>query len=473
MKKITSLLIAFALGISLANASIVSPITAQLVAENFYKKNNGSAFFKSTLFYTATSQDGLAVFYVFNINDNDGFVIVTADDNIQPIIGYSTRGKFVVPKHYTTIDFWMNARKKQINNIRANHYRANTAIANEWLFYLNNTPTNTRAMMSSVAPLIHTTWDQSPYYNDLCPGGSVTGCVATAMAQIMKFWNYPATGNDSSSYCDCTANNCTSNYGTLAVNYGANTYNWSNMPLNVSSPNNDVAKLMYDCGVSIEMDYSPSESSAYLTGLTYPSSQRSYLKYFKYDSTTLQDKYQSDYTNSAWVELLKNDLNIGRPIQFLGQDSTQGGHSWVCDGYDANNNFHMNWGWGGWDNGYFSIADFNTGGYNPVLYQEVLIGIQPMNSNTTTGIKMINSSEELKVYPNPASTAFIISVNNHVGKVHYSLFDVTGQQVKSGYINSNESTFNETISVTDLAKGIYFLKANDAQNAWSKKVEIK
>ena len=768
MKKITSLLIVFVLGTSLANATSVTLPVAKSVAENFYKQNTKQLAVSATLAYTASSSSGDAVFYAFNINQRDGFVIVAAEDNAHPILGYSTEGQFVAPQPKTNISYWLTMRKKEILNIRAKNYLADNSIIAEWNTYKNNTiqHTNTRASMSSVSPLVHTSWNQSPYYNDSCPSSSVTGCVATAMAQIMKFWNYPATGTGSSSYCDCSSGGFTNNYGTFSANYGATTYNWSNMPMHLSSHNSDVAQLMYQCGVSVQMDYDPNGSAAWVITADNPSScaQISYVNYFKYDPTTIQGLYKSDYSDAAWVALLKNDLDIGRPIQYVGDDSTQGGHTWVCDGYDVSDNFHMNWGWGGADNGYYPLTNLNTGGYNPVENQEALIGIQPIASiavdagipaliapsgticstfspiiklknygintltscvvnytldngavqtqnwsgslasgqfasvtlasvsttpgvhsltvyttnpngatdgnpandqsvynlnvttsganlplvqgfesstnlptgwtlsnpdgdaawqvvttlahtgtkcigfdncdgngqsnmsgkidqfrtsgynfanatspvlnfdvsasmlsysgttysdtlnvyystdcggtwtkiysksgtalataplvtsisacwsptatewrtetvslsslvgqpsvlfafenrsgwaswlyidninisaNSTTGIDELNSTNELSIYPNPASTTFTIAGANHTGKVHYALYDVSGREVKVGDINSAVGAFNETISISDLSHGMYFLKAYDEQNAWTKKLEVK
>ncbi|HKC67765.1 MAG TPA: C10 family peptidase, partial [Bacteroidia bacterium] len=240
------------------------------------------------------------------------------------------------------------------------------------------------ASTMSVTPLVKTTWDQSPYYNAMCPGTgnnkAVTGCVATAMAQIMRFWNYPAHGTGSSSYCDCTSGGFSVQNGTLTANYGATTYSWTAMPLNVTSTNNAVATLMYQCGVSVDMDYSPSGSGAYVIASDNAiCAQTSYTNYFSYDPTTIQGLSKSNYADAAWTTLLINELNIGRPLQYAGDDASQGGHTWVCDGYDVSNNFHMNWGWSGQDNGYFTLTNLTTtGGFNPIQNQQALIGIKPM-----------------------------------------------------------------------------------------------
>src|ERR1035437_3310116 len=243
----------------------------------------------------------------------------------------------------------------------------------------------------TVAPLVQTTWNQSPNYNAMCPSSSVTGCVATAMAQIMRFWNCPAVCTGSSSYCDCTSGGFSNQYGTLSANYGATTYNWSNMPLNVTGANTDVATLNYQCGVSVEMDYSPSGSGAQVIGGN-PSAQYSYITYFGYDPNTIQGLDKASYSDAQWIALLKGDLNIGRPIQYIGADPSAGGHTWVCDGYDTNDNFHMNWGWGGADDGYFGINALSAGGYTFSDQNAALIGIQPLASIALdAGVAAVNS----------------------------------------------------------------------------------
>jgi len=152
------------------------------------------------------------------------------------------------------------------------------------------------------------------------------------------------------------------------------------MPNNVSSANADVANLMYQCGVSVNMDYSPSASSSYVIKADNAiCAQNSYTTYFKYDTLTIQGLRRSDYSDAAWNAMLINDLTKGRPVQYAGQDATQGGHTWVCDGYDSGTGFyHMNWGWGGAFTAYYSLDALNPSTYDFVLQEEAIIGIQPV-----------------------------------------------------------------------------------------------
>lgn len=398
MKKLTCVLSVFALSATMAYAKPVKPATAQTIAENFYKQNSKIELVSSTLVYTEVSA-GLPVYYVFDINTNDGFVIVAAESVAHPIIGYSTSKHFVIPNstENTNIGYWLKSCSTGINTLRAKGRVLTSAeIALEWEKYISNRPqlmqsarltghASTTSANPVVAPLCQTIWNQSPLYNALCPGPmnnkAVTGCVATAMAQIMRYWSYPATGTGSSSYCDCTPN-YSNNYGTLSANYGATTYNWANMPYNVTSANNDVATLMYHCGVSVDMDYDPSGSGAEVITADNPiCAQHSYVTYFKYNPSTISGLRRSGHSESTWLALIENDLDLGRPVQYVGDDPSEGGHTWVCDGYDQNNYLHMNWGWGGQSDGFFQVDSLTTPGFDPSANHEAVLGIVPMTSN--------------------------------------------------------------------------------------------
>lgn len=407
MKKITYLSVMFILGMNLLQAKPVTPTTAKNVAISFYKQHSAKVPQTVTLAYTETSASGEALYYIFNVNTNDGFVIITADDAAHPIIAYSTESQFVIPKGRTNIGYWMNSRKKEIISIKAANLQATSAITREWAgdFTKANAASKTSnhagtTSTMSVSPLVQTTWNQSPYYNELCPSTdstihdsiSITGCNATAMSQIMRYWSYPTTGTGSSSYCDCGGTSDMRNYGTLSANYGATTYNWANMPLNISTYNIDVATINYHCGVSVGMNYSPQLSSSYVIAAGAPgglSAQNSYTAYFGYAPTISayqRTSYPSstvNYSDAQWLTFIETDLDAGRPVQYAGTDSVNGGHTWVCDGYDASDNLHMNWGWGGFCNGYYSINDLQTTNGTPAdnfeKYHEILVGIQPPN----------------------------------------------------------------------------------------------
>ena len=220
----------------------------------------------------------------------------------------------------------------------------------------------------SVDALVSTRWGQRSPYNALCPSECVTGCVATAMAQLMKFWEYPNRGTGSYSYYHST-------YGQQSANFGVTTYDWDNMPIkaNSSSPEpvvNALSTLMYHCGVSVDMNYGPEASSA--SAMVVANALTSYFRY----ASSASFELQYDYSDEGWKSMLRGEFDAGRPV-FYGGQSDRGGHAFICDGYDNMGLFHFNWGWNGRDDGYFQIGALNTyqGPFNVLNYS--IVGIQP------------------------------------------------------------------------------------------------
>lgn len=379
-----------------ATAKPVTQTTARQVGWGFMTHNGARADLPTaaslTLVYTGGGETGSFsgnsrpenLFYVFNAG-NKGFIIVAGDDAVTPVLGYSGESLFDPSRLAPNLRKWLEGYQKEIRYAVAQQLKATPEIQSQWAVYqTGKSPKNLAKATASVAPLMQTTWDQSPYYNALCPydsaanDQSVTGCVATAMAQIMKYWNYPATGSGFHSYNHPS-------YGTLSANFGATTYSWAAMPNAVSSANTAVATLMYHCGVSVDMVYSPSVSGAWvIENSPTPSanSEVAFKTYFGYKST-LQGIERDSFTQTQWVNLLKTELNASRPVLYDGF-GTGGGHAFVCDGYDANDFFHFNWGWGGYFDGYFAVNALNpggtgtgggTGGYNSG--QQAIVGIEP------------------------------------------------------------------------------------------------
>jgi hypothetical protein len=368
MKKFTLVLSAFILMINVGSAKHVEADLAKQVAQNFILQNARYGSLDLTLAVTERSAAGEADYYVFDVNNHSGFVVICAEDAARPVIGYSTEGPFIQPSASVNpnFNFWMEKRKTEIEYIRANKMEADQTIKNEWTNYSSTLKTGYPVVNVPVTPLCAANWGQGGTYNDLCPGGSVTGCVATAMAIIMKKWAYPTTGTGSSSYNS-------GSYGTLTANYGTTTYNWSAMTTPYcSGTNTSVATIMYHCGVSVEMSYSPSGSGAMVCGQ--PGAEYSFKTYFGYDPGILCVMQASD---PNWVADLKTEFNAGRPVQYQGVDASQGGHTWVCDGYDATDKMHMNWGWDGSSNGYFDVNNLSVSGLNFTTQLGGLTHIKP------------------------------------------------------------------------------------------------
>jgi len=381
MKKINYVFLSLLFLTGVINANPVTPQTAKTVATNFYSRNFKSVVPALTLSYTELGNNGQPVYYVFNVNTKDGFVIVAAEDAAHPILGYSNKGQYVIPDKNNNVGWWMNCRKQEIEYARTQNIAASSDITDEWTGYVNNTVRNTHnVMLTPVGPLSKSAWNQSPYYNDMCPGGSVTGCVATAMSQIMKYWAYPPHGHGYSGYWEKQADGFANSFGYLSADYDSSQYVWSAMDSAIYSTNPEVAKLMYDCGVGVDMDYAPGGSGAWVVDGDYPTcSQNSYVKYFGYNPATVKGVYEANYTYANWLVLIDNELTNHRLVQYVGNDSTaNAGHTWVCDGYDASNNFSMNWGWGGADNMYVAANAIDVIGYHFNWWNEAVIGIEPL-----------------------------------------------------------------------------------------------
>ena len=306
--------------------------------------------------------------YIFAASSG-GFVIVSADDCALPILGYSLTSRFpageAMPAH---VSEWLAAYDKQIAHDSRHRRKGSEQVAEQWQMLLSGTaPSDMFATV--VSPLLSTTWNQSPRYNNYCPYDegknelTVTGCVATATAQVMKYWEHPTTGYGSHTYKD-------KNYGDRSANFGATTYQWASMPSALTSSSSSeevdaVATLMYHVGVADEMSYgvaSTGGSSArnyYSMGLVTSSSEYSLTTYFKY-RPDIVNFLRSDHSDAEYCARLRAELDQSRPILYQGSN-TSAGHSFVLDGYDAEGRFHVNWGWGGYRDGFFVMGSLNPG----------------------------------------------------------------------------------------------------------------
>ncbi len=377
MKKLSTLLLLTLSTLSLM-AAPVNEKEAARVASNFWSAVSSRPIDEITLI----QQTGFDQFYIFDINQGDGFVIVSADDAAYPVLGYSTNTPAGDLGPETR--FWLGQYADEIDALAAGTVEVDAALAEyvrqQWNLLLQGTWQQPKTT-TSVTQMLTTQWNQSPYYNALCPTGTPVGCVATATAQVMKYWNHPVVGNGSHSYYE-------DDYGTLSADFGNTTYDWDNMPNRISGYSSNaqimaVATLSYHVGVAVEMDYSPSGSGAQVIGSYGPSSETALVDYFNYENT-ISGIQKSSYTDAQWIDILKDELDEGRPIVYAGYDN-EAGHAFVFDGYDANSQFHVNWGWGGSYDGYFAMGALNPGGggvgsnvsntFN--YYNQALIGIQP------------------------------------------------------------------------------------------------
>ncbi|MBR6930724.1 MAG: C10 family peptidase [Bacteroidales bacterium] len=305
--------------------------------------------------------------FVYNIG-NQGFVIISNNTVLPPVLGWSDQGTFpdltLAPENVLS---WLNHYSEMIAFAETNHLQPEASVLQEWDEIAQGRFAKSE---KSVNPLVSTHWDQGCYYNEYCPatgggwgggpcGHALTGCVATAMAQVMKYWNHPAQGFGSHSYTHST-------YGEQSVNFAATTYHWDDMPNEVWSQNDAVATLMYHCGVSVDMNYGASASGAYSTDV-----ETALRSYFGYCGAKYRAK--SSYTEEAWLDMIKAELDLSRPLYYSGNGNNSG-HAFVCDGYDNNGLLHFNFGWSGGSDGYYSTYDLI--GFNQ--NQAVVMNVYPI-----------------------------------------------------------------------------------------------
>lgn len=352
-------------------------------------------------------------FYLFTAEEG-GFVLVAADDCVTPIVAYSATNRFDVKNIPAHVMDWLGGYEEQIayyvsqDVSHGNGRQQNDGVSQQWSLLLQGRmPVTT--VGSSVSSLLSTTWSQSPYYNELCPeddghysGHAVAGCTAIATAQVMKYWNHPATGYGSMTYYH-------DDYGYLDADFGSTTYQWNDMPNSLSGGSsstevNAVATLVYHVGVAVNMNYGANGSGAATIAygnLSRPSAENALKHNFKYKSS-LRAVHRCDYAPEVFDSILCVELDNSRPIIFSGYDY-DAGHAFVLDGYDGYGNFHVNWGWGGYCDGYYAIGALNpspggTGGNTSGTYNidnSAIIGVEPnydFSTTATTSVTAVSSN---------------------------------------------------------------------------------
>lgn len=464
MKKYIFTLVFAVLAGTLA-AQYVDENTAYTVASRFYAQHQNHKAASQLALYckkegnvsSQKSNTNQVYYYIFN-DGNQGFVIVSGDKKFYPVLAYSTQSNFDTTDMPGNIRWWMNGYEEEMRAALAGNY----TIAEDarWSDYTGNDPVRVQKAVTAVAPLLSTTWNQMSPYNALCPYDSKegarcpTGCVATAMAQVMKYWNYPAQGSGSHSYTPEEH----PEYGTQSANFGNTTYKWSDMPNNLTSSSSTAAKnavstLMYHCGVSVDMSYDPDGSGAYTVlpnnyiQYGYIDARTAMKNNFKYAGATGYSR--DNCTTAAWLALLKNDLDKGCPVIYAGS-GTNGGHCFVCDGYNNSDYFHFNWGWGGTSDGYFQVDALN-----------------PSVLGTGGGAGGFNYSQKIIVGLNPNDSVMV----SHADLRLYGSMKVTPTNVVSGKpftIMAKIANYGDTVY-----NGAYAIKLYDSVNTYVGDVEVK
>ena len=313
------------------------------------------------------SEDGYDLFYIFNLAPK-GFVLVSADDRVLPILGYGFEDDFIYSDEMSpNVKYLTDLFKEEIKTSISQNIPATNYIEERWFKYTGASvePSNLRNM----APLLSSRFDQGATWNTLCPndqagpdGRALVGCVAVSMGQVMHYWEYPQYGSDDHGY--------NSPYGYLYADFGNTFYDYDDMENNVGTPASQL--LLLHAGIAVNMNYGASGSGAWVMGPQSPSTYHAMVNYFKFKST-ITGIYPENYSDSVYRQKLIDDLDLHRPIIYRGC-STDGCHAWNIDGYEGDM-FHCNWGWGGYNNGFFPLSTLGGFGYD----QGALTKIEPQD----------------------------------------------------------------------------------------------
>lgn len=377
MRKIFVVL--FCIACLLSQAKTIDPNQARIAAVNYLsregllKNNSKLTINKSYIF------NGFTCLYVFDI-DTTGFILVSADDRTTPILGYSCNGRFDAEQLPTNFSYWVDDYCQSIAyGIEHESFRGDDG-TKMWKDLLSGND-GVKGATKNVNALIETQWGQGYGYYNYCPvygwGHSVVGCGATAMAQIIRHYQYPTNGFGSKLYY-CSP------YGTLSADFFESTYDYSLMPTQIDYYSSDdeidaVAQLSYHCGVALSMTYESDENPGGSSSQC--SDVPDAFTYFGYFTT--QHVHRSN-DEALWVRTLREELDNGRPIFYCGYDENLNGHAFICDGYLNNGQtFHFNWGWDGYCDGFYTL---NTMVDGLTERHEVVLNIQPSGFASHTDV---------------------------------------------------------------------------------------
>lgn len=425
---------------AIVSASPVTPAEAisRLAASSPQQiKGKVSATSPAMTVYAPAGQPGV---YIFN---GDGiFYITAADDCGAPLLGYGP-GNIDPDNLPPAMAGWLDGQARIITE-------ASAAGAAAYSRSESDTPDGRHA----IEPMLPTEWDQLYPYNNKCPvfrgtERCATGCTTTALAQIMRYWQWPSQGTGSFTYTDVILGDTV----TLSANFGETVYEWDKMPLLPQTPYTtaqvqSVSTLMADLGIAMMSDYASSDQNA--TAAFTSNAINGAVKYFSYapNATYIERAW---VTPELWEETVYATLEAGYPVMYSGYNaSNSGGHAFVCDGYDGSSRFHFNWGWSGYGDGWYLLESLNPGGggvgggtYDFSYFQHAAFGVQPDFAGDAEPVPNffiygdINCATSLQKYP--ATIRSTIVNHDYYGFYNYSL---TGEdpEINFGLEFVNDST---------------------------------
>ncbi|MBQ9472812.1 MAG: thiol protease/hemagglutinin PrtT [Bacteroidales bacterium] len=415
--------------------------------------------------------------YIFNLNEK-GFVVVAGNKTTDPIIAHSTEGSFDPNNIPPAFQWWLNQYVQTIAYAQNNDIQPDAATLQSWQ-QLEQKRLPYFGSGKAITILLKSKWDQGDPYNRECPmlGNQhcLTGCVATAMAQIMHYWKYPYTAKGS--VPDPIDNN-------NMLDFGNYFYNQRIMPDELTTDHSQeqihaVALLNYHCGAAARMSYDTAGSGA-LSSRYVP---LAYKNNFKYEPSLVMLDRTSSYWNNAsntpnyrdtmWLDTLKREISAKRPIFYTGRDlsstGTHAGHAFVCDGYNSiNKQLHFNWGWGGSSDCWCNVitSRLNAGGYQFQSNHNALIGLTPPADSIANQVGInpaLPQDQAAPAYPNPASTQVTIPTSYQPAADNLlRLYDASGRLVAQHTIHPY--TTSVTLNVSNLPAGLYIYRFNNTTN---------
>lgn len=450
MKKIIFIIALFAIALTI-HAAPVSAGKAAAVAQSFLKQTLQA---KQSVKLELRTWDYDAV-YLFTLPQG-GWMMVAADDCARPILAYSLTGTLRTDALPVALQNIVSVYQQEIEHVR----NAKAIPCHEEWDMLAVGMSLQSVEEEEVGPLLTTQWFQKSPYNQLCPGYTMTGCVATAMAQVMKYWNYPAFGRGSHSYTD------DSGYGTQSADFGNTRYDWDNMPNRLTgnstaAEKTAVATLMYHCGVSVNMHY-----SAVYSGTTLVKCESALPEYFRYNRHDIRYRAKGQMSNDAWTDTLIAELRLLHPILY-GGNGPSGGHCFICDGFNAQRYLHFNLGEEGEGDGYYQVGAITYGAYSFNQANDAILGLHPEYglylSEETVSFTRIAAQRQVWFSTSDtvdAPWSAVVSANwiqidntdfNHLGQVTVSVSENTTGMERTGTVLFTQGNLSVTLNVVQEA----------------------
>ena len=443
MKKILFIIALFAIDLSL-HAAPVSAGKAAAVAQSFLKQ---TLQVKQSVGLELRTWDYDAV-YLFTLPQG-GWVMVAADDCARPVLAYSLTGTLHTDALPVAMQNIVSVYQQEIALARS---AKDIRCHEEWDMLAEGLSLQS-VEEEEVGPLLTTQWFQKSPYNQLCPGYTMTGCVATAMAQVMKYWNYPAFGRGSHSYTDDSG-------------YGNTRYEWGNMPNRLTgnstaAEKTAVATLMYHCGVSVNMHY-----STVYSGTTLVKCATALPDYFRYNRRDIRYRAKGQMSNDAWTDTLIAELRLLHPILY-GGNGPSGGHCFICDGFNAQRYLHFNLGEEGEGDGYYQVGAITYGAYSFNQANDAILGLHPeyglyLNEET---VSFTRNAAQRQVWFSTSDTVdapwtAVVSDNwiqigntdfDHLGQVTVNVSENTTGMERTGTVLFTQGNLSVTLNVVQEA----------------------